>query len=80
MGNLLLQAASLDLVGHGMAGFNNNLARQSLKVPDDYNVECMIAVGHPGNPLDLPENLRGGEIPSGRKPIGEFAKPGAFSF
>lgn len=80
LGNLLLQAASMGLVGHGMAGFNASAARQQLQVPDDYHVECMVAVGHPGNPLDLPENLRGGEIPSGRKPIGEFAKAGMFAF
>jgi nitroreductase len=80
VGNLLLQTASLELVGHGMAGFNASAARQQLQIPEDFQVECMIAIGHPGNPLDLPESYRAMEIPSGRKPIDEFAKAGPFAF
>lgn len=33
--NLLLQAASMNLVGHGMAGFDRNAAQRDLEVPDD---------------------------------------------
>lgn len=78
--NLLLQAAAMKLVGHGMAGFDRDKARSSLNVPDDYAVEAMIAVGHHGDPNDLPEQMRAGETPSGRRPIAEIACEGAFAF
>ena len=78
--NLLLQAASMGLVGHGMAGFDRDKARSELKVPDDYAVEAMIAVGHHGDPNSLPEQMRAGETPSGRKKIADFTREGAFAF
>lgn len=78
--NLLLQAAAMSLVGHAMAGFDRDAATRELQVPDDYAVECMIAVGRPGDPRNLPDSLREAEIPSGRKPIDEIARSGRFSF
>jgi len=78
--NLSLQGAAMDLVVHGMAGFNRGNARRELKVPDDYEVEAMIAIGLPGNPEQLPEELQEREKPSGRKPIGEISCEGPFSF
>jgi nitroreductase len=77
---LMLQAAAMALIAHGMAGFDREKARTDLKVPDDFQPEAMIAIGRPGDTDDLPENLRGGEVPSGRKPIREFAREGAFAF
>jgi len=78
--NLLLQAASMGLVGHGMAGFDREKARTELKVPDDFSVEAMIALGHYGSPSDLPEQMRAGEKPSDRKKIAEFSREGSFAF
>ncbi len=77
---LLLQAAAMGLVGHGMAGFDKDKARSDLKIPDDFNVEAMIAIGHHGDPDKLPEAYRGGEVPSGRKNINEIAREGVFAF
>ncbi|HLU48321.1 MAG TPA: nitroreductase family protein, partial [Planctomycetota bacterium] len=51
--NLALQGASMDLVVHGMAGFDRDKTRRVLGVPDDYDVEAMIAIGRPGDPNDL---------------------------
>ncbi len=76
--NLALQGAAMGLVVHGMAGFDRDRARAELRVPDDYDVEAMVAVGHPGDPADLPEPLRQREAPSGRKPIAEIAREGGF--
>ncbi len=76
--NLLLQAAAMGLVGHGMAGFDREKARADLNVPDDFAVEAMIAIGRPGDPHTLPEHYRAGEVPSGRNKIAEFAREGAF--
>jgi nitroreductase len=78
--NLALQGSSMGLVVHGMMGFDYDRARTALAVPDDYDVEAMIAVGHPGDPADLPESLRKVEAPSQRKPVAEIAREGKFGF
>lgn len=78
--NLMLQAAAMNIITHGMAGFDREKTRTDLQVPDDYAVEAMIAVGRPGDPDQLPPELREREKPSGRKKIQEFARPGLFTF
>lgn len=77
--NLVLQAAAMGLVAHGMAGFYRDKARSDLKVPDDYTIEAMIAIGRPGNPDQLPTELREREVPTGRNPIDRFTCEGPFS-
>jgi nitroreductase len=78
--NLALQGTKMGLVVHGMAGFDYEKARNALHVPDDYSVEAMAAVGRPGDPAELPPELREREVPSGRKSISEFAREGVFAF
>lgn len=77
--NLALQASSMSLVSHGMAGFDYNVAKEKLNVPDDYSVEMMIAIGRPGKIEDLPEPLRAREKPSDRKLLEEIVFEGKFS-
>lgn len=76
--NFALQGARQGLVVHGMAGFDVDKARQVLNIPDDFSIIAMVAVGHPGDPDKLPENLRAAETPSGRRKIEEFALEGGF--
>lgn len=78
--NLALQGCAMGLVIHGMMGFDYGRAKTALAVPDDYAVEAMIAIGHPGNPDDLPEALRKIETPSARKPVSELVREGPFAF
>jgi nitroreductase len=78
--NLALQGAAMGLVVHGMAGFDRARARATLGVPDDYEVEAMVAVGHPGDPAELTPELQARERPSGRKPVGEIIREGPFAF
>jgi len=78
--SLALQGSEMGLVVHGMAGFDYGKARETLAVPDDYEVNAMFAVGRPGDPDDLPEALRGREQPTGRKPVAEIAREGPFAF
>ena len=78
--NLALQGAAMGLVVHGMAGFDRQRARAELGVPDDYDVEAMIALGRPGNPEDLPDELQQREVPSGRKKVEEIICEGPFAF
>jgi nitroreductase len=78
--NLALQGAAAGLVVHGMAGFDREKARTALKVPDDYAVEAMVALGRPGDPADLTAELREREKPSSRKPVAQFVREGSFAF
>src|SRR4051794_15074198 len=78
--NLALQGTAMNLVVHGMAGFDWDKAAADLKIPADYEVAAMFAVGHHGKIEDLPEDYREGEIPNGRKKISEISCVGAFSF
>lgn len=47
LGNLAIEGAGRNLVVHGMAGFDYEAARTELHIPDDYSVECMVAIGKP---------------------------------
>lgn len=78
--NLALQGTAMGLVVHGMAGFDFEKARGDLEVPDDYAIAAMFAAGHPGDPGDLPEEMRKMEVPSGRRMVGESIREGMFSF
>lgn len=76
--NLVLQAAAMDLVAHGMAGFSRDKAREFLQIPENYSVEAMVAIGRPGDPEQLPPELREREIPTGRNSLGSFTCEGPF--
>ena len=76
--SLALQASLLGLVSHGMQGFDYAKAGETVGLPDGYSVEAMCAIGHPGSPETLPEELRGGEKPNGRKAVAEVAYEGLF--
>lgn len=76
--NLALQASTMNLIAHGMAGFDYEKAKTELGVPDDYSVEMMIAVGKHGKVEDLPEPLRARETPSDRRPLEEIVFEGKF--
>jgi nitroreductase len=71
---LCLQAASLGLTTHSMAGFDQDTARKALEIPGDYLLGTVIALGYQGEPAALThEQLISMEIlPRVRKPLGEF--------
>ncbi len=76
--NLALQASMMGLVAHGMQGFDYDKAKGILEIPEEYDVEAMIALGKPGQKENLPEKLRESEFPSGRKDISEITMEGRF--
>ncbi len=76
--NLALQATNMGLIAHGMQGFDYDLAKEKLGVPEGYTVEMMIAIGKPGKIEDLPEPLREREKPSQRKTLEEIVFEGKF--
>ena len=59
---LSLQAVELGLQIRQMAGFNAVSAKANLNIPEDYELGVFIAVGYPGDPETLPENLKLREI------------------
>lgn len=73
--NLLIQAVSMGLMGHPMAGFDQPKAKEALGIPADYVLICLIALGYPGDASALEdEQLRGRETaPRQRKLLSEIA-------
>ncbi len=53
-----LQAVELGLQVRQMAGFDHHKAIKQLNIPETYDVGVFIAVGYPGDPHTLPENLK----------------------
>jgi len=76
--NLALEATRRGLATHPIGGFDHEAARERLNVPDEFDVEAMVAVGHRADPETLSEDLREREVPNGRKPIAEIAFEGGF--
>jgi nitroreductase len=75
--NLALQATSLGLAVHFMAGFDGARARKIFEIPEEFTPMAMIAIGHPAEPDTLPEQLRARELaPRQRRPIDEIAFQG----
>ncbi len=78
--SLALQGSMMDLVVHGMQGFDYERARTALNIPDDCQVEAMAAIGRPG-PIDgLPEALQVRETPGDRRSLEQTICEGAFCF
>lgn len=76
--NLALEGTHLGLVVHGMEGFDYQKARQSLNIPDSYEILSMFAVGKKAPKETLPPELQKREAPSDRKKISEFVFEGGF--
>jgi nitroreductase len=55
---LTLQATAIGVGVHQMAGFSVERARELYAIPEDFEPVAAIAIGHPGNLDDLPEDLR----------------------
>ncbi len=76
--SLAIEATSRGYVAHGMQGFDYEKAKKLLNVPDDYQVEAMIAIGKRADKSSLPQELQGKEAPSSRRPLNEIIHEGGF--
>jgi len=77
--NLVIQAVSMGLAVHMMAGFHVDMAHELFAIPENYEPLAMMAIGYPGDPESLPEDLRAKDFaPRARKPIREFVFSGKF--
>jgi nitroreductase len=75
---MALQATLLGYHAHGMTGIEFDKARAELGLPEDFRLEAAVAIGKRDHPNRLPEGLRGGEVPSSRKAVGEIAFAGNY--
>ena len=76
--NLALEASTREIVTHGMQGFDYEKAREQLRIPFNYNIMAMIAIGIKGPRENLPPNLQEKEFPNHRKELSEIVMEGAF--
>jgi hypothetical protein len=59
-----------------MWGIEHNDIPTALNLPDNMQIQAMVAVGAVGNKADLPEPLQEREQPSSRKALSELAFAG----
>lgn len=78
-GYLSLEANRQGLITHGMGGFDRNKAQEVLQIPEEYEVQAIIAVGYHDPNVVLSEQLKEREFPSNRNPIEEFVFEGQFT-
>ena len=74
---LTMEATSRGLVVHQMGGFHVDKARELFGIPEGWDPVSAIAIGYPGDPEALPEQLQKPEVaPRTRKPLSEFVMAG----
>ena len=70
---MALQALDQGVFVHQMAGIVPEKIRATYQIPEGYEPVAALAFGYPGEPEDLPEDLRGAEkAPRARKELKEF--------
>ncbi|MCX6257373.1 MAG: nitroreductase family protein [Bacteroidia bacterium] len=73
--NMIVQATSMELHVHQMAGFSKEKARETFHIPEYYEPVSMIAVGYHGDINRLHEDFTDAEYkPQVRKKIESFVK------
>ena len=74
-----LQAQALGYHTHGMTGLEFGKAEQLLGIPEDHRLEMAFVIGKQSPKDILPEFLQEREAASGRKPVSQIARAGAFA-
>lgn len=76
---LSVEATELGLRVHQMGGFDVAKAREVLGIPEGEEPVAVLAIGYPGAPAELSEELRVREAaPRQRRPVGEWVFDGAW--
>jgi nitroreductase len=72
-GFITLQAASMGISTHQMAGFDQGKAREVFDIPEVYAIGSVMAMGYQGETSSLGENYQAQEqSPRSRKPLSEI--------
>ena len=77
--SLALQAHSMGLMTHGMAGVEYDKAPLILNLPPNVKLEAALALGYQGDVATLVDYLQPREAPSDRQPLSAMAFKGKFS-
>lgn len=77
--SLALQAHSMGLIAHGMAGIDYEKIPGVLGLPENLKVEAAVAIGYQGDISILPEALQQRETPSQRQPLSDMVYKGRFT-
>ncbi|SET53218.1 Nitroreductase [Salinibacillus kushneri] len=77
-GYMSLEAWKKGLITHPMGGFHKDKAREVLNIPEEYDIQALIAIGYQGEKEDLPEDLQKREQRSERRPVKESVFEGKF--
>jgi nitroreductase len=78
--NLVIQAMTLDLWVHQMAGIQLQKIRETYGIPEGFDPVAGIAIGYAGEPETLPEKFREQEFgPRARKTLPEFVFTGRWA-
>lgn len=64
---------------HAMGGFDAEVARKVLAVPDEYAIQVIVAVGRRGDPANLPDWAKAREKPNDRLPLSAIVREGTFT-
>lgn len=75
-GFLMLQAASLGILAHGMAGFDAAKARELYGIPESHEAVAGIGLGYPGDEQAAPEELRKRNQRKPRRTLDQFVFAG----
>ncbi|MGA2738587.1 MAG: nitroreductase family protein [Bryobacteraceae bacterium] len=75
-GFLMLQAAALGVLAHGMAGFDAAKARELYAIPESHEAVAAIGLGYPGDEQGAPEELRKRNQHKPRRTLSQFVFAG----
>lgn len=79
LADLTVEATSRGLFVHQMGGFDPPKAIELFSIPTGWEPIAAFAIGYPGDPQSLPENLRERELaPRSRKPLSELVMSGSW--
>jgi len=79
LANLMLQATSMGIYTHAMAGFDREKARANFAIPEDFELGAAVAIGYLGDPASLsPKHQQSELAPRTRKPLDAIAFGGVW--
>jgi nitroreductase len=70
--SLALQARQLGLYAHAMGGWERERLAAAIALPSTARIDCVIAIGRPGDAALLSEEQREREKPNSRRPLAEL--------
>lgn len=76
--NFAHQATLLGWHTHGIGGYDRALARETLKIPEDFALEALIALGRQASLDTLDADFHAAESPNARRPLSQSVFAGTF--